>query len=82
MLTNEKMENKNFVTVINNSTVPLAGIGPGGTRKIKTDEKGRAMTPELDKVLRSAKEGGVIEVVKPKVKAKKSKISKSTSRGD
>lgn len=84
MFSNKKMENKSFVTVRNNSTVQLAGIGPGGTGRIRTDNKGQAMTPELNKVLRSAKEGGVIEIVEPKLKAatKKTKVSKSTSRGE
>lgn len=84
MFSSTKMENKNFVTVRNNSTVLRRGISPGGTKKIATDEKGRAMTPEWDKVLRSAKEGGVMEIIKPKAKAKaaKPKVSKSTSRGE
>ncbi len=86
MFASDKMENKNFVSVRNNSMAVLRGIPPGGTKKIVTDEKGRAMTPEWDKVLRSAKPGGVMEIVKPKARAKakaaKPKVSKSTSRGE
>ncbi len=76
MFSNKNMENKSFVTVRNTSTAHLAGIGPGGTRRILTNNKGQAMTPELNKVLRSAEEGGVIEIVKPKPKAaaKKTKV--------